>query len=86
MNDEDLENPTSNFGSQTYQVWSPTQQIYQSKLSINSKNMTFLDFYLEPNVKNSENIQKITIDSQYRDICPVWKPALQGTKSIFENF
>lgn len=68
-----------NSSSQMYQSWCPNGiQPVKSVLSGQ-------EFYFEGQVKNIDNINKITIDSQYREICPVWKPALQGTHSIFDN-
>ena len=43
------------------------------------------EYYIENATKNTENIRKCTLDSLFRDLCPVWKPALPGSPSLFEN-
>ena len=42
-------------------------------------------YSLETGTKNAENIRKLTVDTIFRELCPVWKPALPGGPSIFEN-
>ena len=85
MNDDDYDNPAQGYSkpvhsqSGNYPSWGPTsgQQL--------KSNISGQDFYLDNGVKNVEKIQTITLDAHYRDICPVWKPALPGTTSIFDN-
>lgn len=84
MSEDDFETPGSDYtkvhqNSQTYQIWPPN-----NAQTINSV-LSDQEVYFEAQVKNVENIHKITIDSQYREICPVWKPALQNTQSIFDS-
>lgn len=75
--------------SELEEGYSRTNQPYQSWLPKNTQNyvspLSGQEYYIESNSKNIDALQKMTVDSQFRDLCPVWKPALPGTTSIFEN-
>ena len=71
-------NDDSDFRAQSYQIWPPTG-------SKQFRSPTGQDFYLENNCKNVENIQKLTIESLFHDLCPVWKAQPQGTTNFDSN-
>ena len=69
----------SHQSSQPFTSWHPANvRVEYSKISKQQ-------FFLENNSKNVENIQSLTTDAVFRELCPCWKPALQGTISIFDN-
>lgn len=59
---------------QTYQSWSNNGKTYKSP--------TGQEYFLEPNCKNVENIQNLTIDKLYHELRPVWKSSLQGATNF----
>ena len=71
-------NDDGDYRSQAYQIWPPAgAKQYRSP--------TGQEFYLENNCKNVENIQKLTIESLFHELRPVWKPPLQGTNTFESN-
>ena len=70
-------NDDNEYRAQSYQTWPPNG-------SKQFRSPTNQDIYLENNCKNVENIQKLTVESLFHDLCPVWKTAPQGPNT-FEN-
>lgn len=70
--DEDYHKP------QPYSSW-PQQGVNQLTSPTGQK------FFLEANVKNAENIQQLTLDQMFIEICPAWKPTLAQGQSLFAS-
>ena len=85
MSDDDYNNDVSDFTKGLHQVSQPYSSWPPNGVQPLKSVLSGQEFYFEAQVKNIDNINRINIDSQYREICPVWKPALQGTRSIFDN-
>ena len=85
MSEDEYDSPSHDFTKGLHQTSQPYQSWCPAGIQPMKSTLSGQEFYFENNVKNIENIHKITVDSQYREICPVWKPALQGTHSIFDN-
>ena len=83
MNENENESLTPPYSrshpGQPFTSWHPAN--VQPKYSAISKQQ----FFLENNSKNVDNIQLLTTESVFREMCPCWKPAPPGTISIFEN-
>ncbi|KAK8888816.1 hypothetical protein M9Y10_033556 [Tritrichomonas musculus] len=85
MSEDEFDNSGNDFSKGLHQPSQPYSSWCANGAQTMKSVLSGQEFYFENNVKNMENIHKITLDSQYREICPVWKPALQGTHSIFDN-
>ena len=62
----------------SYSVWAPNG-------TPTERSPTGQEFYVQVASRNTENIRKWTVESLYRDLCPVWKPALPGGPCLFSS-